>query len=98
VWGELPGRRDGLEELAEEDRRGETTMVTPPMEVYTVILSGCATKAKHEHNNWICDLNLRTSFTPMHLLQFTTLWNLIVSMVLHPQHEELRTRSPGHYA
>jgi hypothetical protein len=44
----VPGRRDDLEKLAEEDRRGETTMVTPPMGVYTVILSGCATKAKHE--------------------------------------------------
>jgi hypothetical protein len=44
----VPGWCDDLEELAEEDRRGETTMVTPPMGVYTVILSGCATKAKHE--------------------------------------------------
>jgi hypothetical protein len=52
------------------------------------------TVASAIHNdNRIRDINLHAGFTKEHLLQFTTLWNLVAPTVLHPQHTAEITRT-----
>jgi len=50
-----------------------------------------------QNNNWICDLNHRAGFTTAHITEFVTLWNLVRSTELQPDHEDHITWKLTHH-